>query len=92
MSKAARRGKIFVDYLRNARNATAVAAYSTRARPGATVSMPVAWDELTELHTPNHFNIRNVPARLSSLKQDPWAALPTTRQTITTAMLRKLKV
>ncbi|HVX13653.1 MAG TPA: DNA ligase D [Pirellulales bacterium] len=92
MRKAARKGKIFIDYLRNARNATSVAAYSTRARPGAAVSVPVPWEELDELRTPDHFNVRNVPARLAALKQDPWAAMLTTRQSITAAMLQKLKV
>ena len=75
MSKAARKGKIFVDYLRNDRGATAIAPYSTRARPGAPVSVPIAWDELSNKITSNHFNIRNLPARLSRLKKDPWAAI-----------------
>jgi bifunctional non-homologous end joining protein LigD len=92
MSKAARQGKIFVDYLRNERGATAIAAYSTRARPGATVSVPVAWEELDDRLKADHFNISNVPARLSRLKKDPWAAMAGTRQSITAAILRKLKI
>ena len=91
MSKAARTGKIFVDYLRNDRGATAIAAYSTRARPGAPVSVPITWDELSNKITSNHFNIQNLPARLSRLKKDPWAAFDKTEQGITASMLRKLK-
>jgi bifunctional non-homologous end joining protein LigD len=73
MAKAARRGKIFIDYFRNQRGATSVAAYSTRARPGAPVSTPVAWDELDAVPGPGHFTIANVPRRLAQLPADPWA-------------------
>jgi bifunctional non-homologous end joining protein LigD len=72
-TKAKRNGKIFIDYLRNGRGNTAVAAYSTRSRPGAAVSMPLAWNELTEEIGPAYFTIDNAPARLQSLAADPWA-------------------
>jgi bifunctional non-homologous end joining protein LigD len=90
MSKAARKGKIFIDYLRNGRGATAVAAYSTRARSGATVSTPIAWDELTARMRSDHFTIANVPMRLARLKHDPWEKIGTTRQSITQAMRKRL--
>jgi bifunctional non-homologous end joining protein LigD len=70
--KARRHGKILIDYLRNQRGMTAVAAYSTRARPGASVSMPLAWEELRSEIGPAYFTTRNAPARLSS-SADPWA-------------------
>ena len=70
--KARRHGKILIDYLRNQRGMTAVAAYSTRARPGATVSMPLAWEELTPEIGPAYFTTRNTPARIASVA-DPWA-------------------
>lgn len=73
ISKAKRQGKILIDYLRNGRGATAVAPYSTRARTGAPVSMPLAFDELGPEIMPNHFNVDNVPARLAGLDADPWA-------------------
>jgi bifunctional non-homologous end joining protein LigD len=70
--KARRHGKILIDYLRNQRGMTAVSAYSTRARPGAPVSTPLAWDELSPEIGPAYFNTRNMPARLASVA-DPWA-------------------
>lgn len=73
ISKAKRKGKILVDYLRNQRGMTAVAPYSSRARPGAAVSMPLDWDELSPAIGPAHFTMLNTPARLAKLKKNPWA-------------------
>lgn len=72
ITKSKRRGKILVDYLRNQRGATAVAPYSTRARPGAAVSMPLAWDEFGPGIGPAYFTVENTPTRLASLSSDPW--------------------
>ncbi len=74
ITKAKRTGKIFVDYLRNQRGMTAVAPYSPRARAGAPVSMPLAWDELSPAIGPKHFTIRNARARIDALPEDPWSA------------------
>ena len=79
-SKKDRRGRIYVDYLRNGRGATAIAAYSTRARARATVSVPVAWDELTPSLGPDQFTLENLPARLRAQRADPWAEIASIRQ------------
>jgi bifunctional non-homologous end joining protein LigD len=90
MSEAARKGKIFVDYLRNGRGATAVAAFSTRNKPGAPVSAPIAWEELSgRLHS-DHFTIKDLPARLAELRKDPWADMGTTKQYIGASMIKRL--
>jgi bifunctional non-homologous end joining protein LigD len=83
MSKAKRRGKVYVDYLRNQRGATAIASYSTRARAGAPVATPLAWNELGKIKSANGFNIENLPARLATLKRDPWQGFFSTRQSLT---------
>lgn len=72
ITKSKRRGKILVDYLRNQRGATAVAPYSTRARPGAAVSMPLDWEELSSAIGPAHFTVSNTPSRLASLRTKLW--------------------
>lgn len=82
MSKADRAGKIFVDYLRNSRGATAVAPYSTRARAGAPVSTPVAWPELSARLRSDRYTIANLPKRLDTLDKDPWEGFFKLRQGI----------
>lgn len=73
ISKAKRHGKILIDYLRNGRGNTAVAPYSTRARAGAPVSMPLSFDELGPDIGPAYFTVKNTPSRLQQLDSDPWA-------------------
>jgi len=89
MGKEHRRGRIFVDYLRNARGATAVVPYSLRARPGATVATPLSWDELSAKVPPSQFTIATIPARIAR-KGDPWAGYEQRRQRLTAAMQRAL--
>jgi len=72
ITKSKRAGKILIDYLRNQRGMTAVAPFSTRARPGASVSMPLAWEELTAGIGPAFFTVANAAGRLAALKSDPW--------------------
>jgi bifunctional non-homologous end joining protein LigD len=82
LSKASRTGKIFIDYLRNSQGATAVAAYSTRALPGAPVATPIAWDELGADLRSDHFTVKNLPRRLAALGKDPWAEFFKSRQVV----------
>ena len=72
MSKQKRIGKIFIDYLRNGRGATAVIPFSTRATANAPVSAPISWKELETLTNATQFNLRNMIERLYNLKVDPW--------------------
>src|SRR3989442_2547672 len=90
MSKQKRTGKLFVDYLRNAEARSAVAAYSPRARPRATWSTPLDWEELDKTDLRAKFTVRSVPRRLAQLRHDPWRDYFTTRQSITAAMRRAL--
>ena len=65
MSKSKRKGRIFIDWLRNERGATAIAPYSLRARPGAAVAAPVSWEELDDLTRPDGFHAGDMEARLA---------------------------
>jgi bifunctional non-homologous end joining protein LigD len=72
MSKTKREGKIFIDYLRNQKAATAIAPYSTRARIHAPIATPLSWDELSNKPQNNSYTLKTLPKRLNQLKADPW--------------------
>lgn len=80
ISKAARKGRIFIDYLRNGRGATFIAPYSTRARANAPVAVPLEWDELDGLTAPPSFTIRNLNQRLVTLSADPFERMAKLKQ------------
>jgi bifunctional non-homologous end joining protein LigD len=77
MTKALRQGRIFIDYFRNSREATSVAPYSTRSRPGAPVSAPVTWERLARTTGGNDFTVRDLKKRI---KDDAWAEIGKVRQ------------
>jgi bifunctional non-homologous end joining protein LigD len=91
LSKKARRGKVFVDYLRNQRGATAIAPFSARAKPGATVAAPLDWREVEAGLRGDRFTVANLPERLASLAEDPWRGMAGLRQSIPAAIARKLR-
>ena len=86
MSKARRKGKIFVDWLRNKRSATAILPWSLRARKGATVAVPLSWDALSRVKSPAAYDIRSARKR-----PDPWDEFFETEQTIPKAALDFMK-
>lgn len=92
MSKAKRQGKVFIDYLRNSRGATSIAAFSTRARTHAPVATPIRWDELSMELNPAAYTVENIHRRLESLEEDPWEGFFAIRQSITKAMQTKLEI
>jgi bifunctional non-homologous end joining protein LigD len=92
MAKRARRGRIYIDYLRNGRGATAVGAYSPRARAGAPVSTPVSWEEVEQGVRPDEFTVETVPQRLTALPADPWAEIGKIRQSISAAVRRQVGI
>ncbi|BAN23307.1 DNA ligase D [Caballeronia insecticola] len=85
-----RKGKIFIDYLRNNRGSSTVAAFSLRARPGLGASMPIAWEELDDVQSGDQWNIGNVRERLDALKDDPWAGYERARKRLTADMKKRL--
>ena len=74
-AKAKRDKRIFIDYLRNSREATAIAPFSTRARPGAPVAVPLNWNELATLNAADRYTVLNISQRLGRLRRDPWAGI-----------------
>jgi bifunctional non-homologous end joining protein LigD len=92
MGEKNRVGKIFIDYLRNKRQASTVAPYSARARPWLPVATPIAWEELKNVDGAAMWTIASLPGRLAKLKKDPWAEYFKTRQTLTAAMKKKLGI
>jgi bifunctional non-homologous end joining protein LigD len=87
MTKAARANKIYLDYLRNDREATAIAPFSTRARPGIGVAVTLDWLELKSSARPA-FHLVDFAQWKKRIAKDPWKAMPTTKQFLTAEMLR----
>ncbi len=94
MSKAQRKGKVYVDYLRNTRGANAVGVYSTRARAGAPVSVPAEWGELDRLSGPTDLTVAEVPLRVlghsSGRQADPWEEYLELKQRVPPSLTRSL--
>ena len=90
-AKAGRERQILIDYLRNNRTNTSVAAFSTRARAAAPLSIPLTWDELSPRLRSDHYTVRNVGKRLARLRADPWQAYWSARQSLPKDALRRLE-
>lgn len=80
--KASRKGRIFVDYLRNDRTATAICPYSTRNKPGAPIAIPLAWEALTSLKSAHPVTVRDASALDRLLPDDPWRDYFSVKQTL----------
>ena len=92
MAKSKRRGRVFIDYLRNGRGSTAIVPYSTRARPGAPVAVPIAWDELDPASRSDRYGIDTVRRRLAALRKDPWPDFERARRAISDETLESAGV
>ena len=82
MSKARRKGRIFIDWLRNSRGSTSVCNWSLRARKGATVAMPIRWEELGRIEGPGAYDLAKALRRAKALKEDPWAGFQALSQSL----------
>jgi bifunctional non-homologous end joining protein LigD len=92
MRKDLRKGKLFIDWMRNGRGATAIAPYSTRAREGATVATPVTWEELEAGVDPLKLDVYGVIHRLEALAADPWRDYASTKQAVSARALKALGI
>lgn len=81
-SKAEREGRIFIDWLRNTRGATSVCSWSLRARPEATVAMPIRWEELSKIASPGAFTLSVAKTRATRLRSDPWGDIGKLKQSL----------
>jgi bifunctional non-homologous end joining protein LigD len=90
-AKQGRESRILIDYLRNNRTNTSVSAYSTRARPGGTVSMPITWDRLSATRPPNRFTVVNLARLLKRQSADPWRNYWQARQRISAAAFKAIR-
>ena len=90
MTKAIRKNRIYLDYLRNDRGSTAVAPYSTRARSGAPVALPLEWKDLNAKIRPA-FHVTDFDSWKKRLSTDPWAEMPRIKQRLTVQILRSAK-
>lgn len=91
LAKSKRKGRVFIDYLRNGRGATAIASFSTRARPGAPVAVPIRWDEVTPSLRPDQYTASNLKRRLSHLQSDPWADFTIIEQAIPAEAIKAME-
>ncbi len=89
-SKEKRKGRIFIDWMRNERGATAICPFSPRARPGAPVATPVSWEELDGVSAASAYTLRSIRQRMAHLNRDPWEGYEGLRQSITRDVLRHL--
>jgi bifunctional non-homologous end joining protein LigD len=93
MSKKQRRGRIFIDYLRNERGSTAIVPFSPRRRAGAPIATPISWRELPRMSSASEFTMDTIDKRLASLRADPWAGYTTAaRQALSAARIRAVVV
>lgn len=90
-SKAKRTNRIFIDWLRNERGATAILPFSTRARAGCPVATPVSWEELESIDRASAYSIETMPKRMKALKSDPWKGYAEVRQSLTNTIMEAVK-
>lgn len=90
MSRSKRKGRIFLDYLRNGRGNTSIARYSLRARKGAPVATPLRWDELASVCRADRYDIHSIRRRLAALSADPWSGFNRSRRAVSHAAVQKI--